>query len=113
MISDNIINILEKNKAENISIYENIRNGGITYVVASCLSNRHTKSLAEYIIQEIKHNCSYIVEGMEDGNWILINLDDGTFVHIFKDVVRDYYEVDKLWKSFVNRECFIDEDDFI
>lgn len=100
---DGIINILIKNKAENVSIYKNIRcEDDSTYIVTSCLSNKHAKSVAQYIIQEIKHELFYTVEGLEEGNWVLLDIEGGVMIHIFADSVRDYYAVDELWAKLGN-----------
>ncbi|MBQ4875503.1 MAG: ribosome silencing factor [Rickettsiaceae bacterium H1] len=94
-----IINGLCAKKAENVTLYENIRNEKNVYIAASCLSNRHTKSIAEHIIQEIKHDHDYIIEGLPEGNWVLIDINNEVVIHIFQESVRSYYEVDKLWES--------------
>ena len=42
-------------------------------------------------------------EGMEDGNWVLIDCGD-IIVHIFQQEVRDYYQLEDLWKKRVNNQ---------
>ncbi len=99
-IFNNIMKILYENKAENIVVYKNVRNEETSYIVSSCLSDKHVKSVAYYLIQEIKFcDSSYEVEGLNQGNWVLVNLEGDIYIHIFRSSVRKYYEVDILWES--------------
>jgi ribosome-associated protein len=38
------------------------------------------------------------VEGLREGNWIVIDYGD-VIVHIFKDEVRRYYNLEELWSA--------------
>ncbi len=103
MLTDSVIEILHKYKAEGVVLYDNIRSEGIKFLVASCDSNRQAKSVANYIIQDVKGVCSYTVEGLEEGNWVLITLEDELMIHIFQSSVREYYNVDELWRCFAKK----------
>ncbi len=38
------------------------------------------------------------VEGMEDGRWVLMDLND-VIVHIFQPEVREHYDLERLWSD--------------
>lgn len=95
---ENIKEILYQNKAEDISVYQNVRYDNHTYIVASCLISKHVKAIAEYIVKAIKHDHQYTVEGLNEGNWVLVDLGN-IVIHIFIESARTYYNVDDLWKS--------------
>lgn len=38
------------------------------------------------------------VNGVSDGNWILMDYDDFV-VHIFTDEYRSYYDLERLWRD--------------
>ena len=68
-------------------------------VIASGTSSKHSSFLAEKLIQQIKEVdpsgiCS--VEGMNDGNWVLVDVGD-VIVHIFKPEMREMYNLEKMW----------------
>jgi ribosome-associated protein len=68
-------------------------------VVASGTSTKHSSFLAEKLIQQIKEldpmgvSC---VEGLSDGNWVLVDTGD-IIVHIFKPELREIYNLEKMW----------------
>lgn len=97
-LASKIIEELEDHKATDVTLYKN--NQIADYViVASCESNRHGKSLAEYVIKYLKKSkCKYRTEGLQDANWVVIDIND-IVVHVFKFDVREYYQVDELWSS--------------
>ena len=69
-------------------------------LIASGSSNRQVVALAEKVQEGVKGlfriNCK--VEGKENADWVL--LDFGVvIVHIFKPEVRDYYQIEKMWKG--------------
>lgn len=69
-----------------------------TMIIATGRSNRHVKSTAERIVEQmkaLKMPCLG-VEGLKDGEWVLIDL-NGTIVHVMQQKTRDYYQLEKLW----------------
>ena len=38
------------------------------------------------------------IEGKENADWILLDF-GAVIVHIFKPEVRDYYQIEKMWKG--------------
>lgn len=69
-----------------------------TLVICSGTSNRQVKSLADNVIEEgKKHGHRPIgVEGMEGGEWVLVDYGD-VVVHVMQPEVRSFYDLEKLW----------------
>jgi len=67
-------------------------------VIATGSSNRHVKSLAmEVSMVSKKHGLIPLgVEGMDAGEWVLIDLGD-TIVHVMQPKIREFYQLEKLW----------------
>lgn len=66
--------------------------------VASGRSDRHVRAIAEAIVERsgqagIK---PLGIEGMEGGEWVLIDLSD-VIVHVMIRRTRDFYDIEKLW----------------
>ena len=67
-------------------------------IVASGTSNRHVKALVNNVISEaasvgIK---PMGVEGLEEGEWVLVDLTDAV-VHVMLPKVREFYDLERLW----------------
>ena len=93
---------LSQNKAANIteiqvdqsfSEFEKI-------LIASGSSNRQIIALAEKVQEGVKGlfriNCK--IEGKENADWVLLDF-GAVIVHIFKPEVREYYQIEKMWKG--------------
>lgn len=96
-----ISSILEENKAINLFTVDLTDKAGIAdyVIVATGTSNKHNSTLADKIITQLKKlaNKNIRVDGMEFSNWIA--LDAGNIVvHIFLEEVRDYYNIERIWK---------------
>jgi ribosome-associated protein len=67
-------------------------------IIASGTSDRHVKSIAGNLVDDMKESGHrpYGVEGEEDGEWILVDLQDA-IVHVMLPRVRDFYNLEKLW----------------
>lgn len=70
-------------------------------IVASGTSTRHTKALAENLIQKLRESFGVSpqnIEGKSEGRWIV--LDYGSLlVHLFYDYARMEYRIEELWKE--------------
>lgn len=69
-----------------------------TVIVVSGSSNRQVKALANAVIEASKKAGFQPlgVEGMDEGEWVLVDLVD-IVIHIMQPASRDFYELEKLW----------------
>jgi ribosome-associated protein len=82
------IKVLEIGKLSSIADY---------LVFASGRSDKQTQAIADSIRKGLKKFGKAIdVEGLKEGNWIVIDYGD-VIVHIFQEEVRRYYNLDDLW----------------
>ena len=67
-------------------------------VIVSGRSNRHVTAVAEHLLSDIKDGGfgSCKVEGLANGDWVLIDAGD-IIVHIFRPEVRSFYNIEKMW----------------
>ncbi len=100
IIENDIVSILEDHKAKDIVVLNVSDITDITDLMIICTgsSNRHIKTLADYVIVNAKKKGLEIlgVEGEKEGEWILIDLVDA-IVHIMLPPVREFYNLEKLW----------------
>jgi len=100
-LKDLIIATLDKNKAEDIVVIDLKNKSDIAdfMIIATARSNKHAASTAELAIKEIKNNgLSCTVEGMDTGDWVLVDTMD-ILVHIFNKEKREIFALEKLWQS--------------
>jgi ribosome-associated protein len=68
-------------------------------VLASGHSDKQTQAIAESVRTGLKKFGKAIdMEGLREGNWIIIDYGEVIF-HVFKDDVRHYYDLDELWAN--------------
>lgn len=99
-IKNNIVKELDLNKG--IDIVDIDLAGKSTLadymVIASANNSRHALSLARKADEVLAK--SGIMEtrliGKEEGNWVILDNGD-VIVHIFREEVREYYDLDTLW----------------
>lgn len=70
------------------------------FIITHGNSSRHNQALYEHIENELrKGNIRPLgVEGVEHGEWILMDYGD-FIVHVFSKRARDYYSLEKLWRD--------------
>ncbi len=104
---DNILLRLEDNKALDIvSIdLEGKSDMADFLVIATGTSNRHVSSLSENLITELKKDGVRDIkaEGINKSDWVLIDSGD-VIVHIFRKEVREFYNLEKLWQSSIDKD---------
>ena len=68
-------------------------------IICSASSRRHASALADKVITISKENQVQPlgVEGLQEAEWILIDLQD-IIVHIMLPETRDFYSLEKLWQ---------------
>jgi ribosome-associated protein len=95
-----IINALENLKGKEIVTLDvhDLTDVTDTLIIASGTSSRHTRSLAENLVEETKKSGfrALGIEGLDGGDWVLVDYGD-TVVHVMQQETRDYYELEKLW----------------
>jgi ribosome-associated protein len=69
-----------------------------TLIIASGTSGRHARSLGSNLVEDLKKQGYQPlgVEGMDAGDWVLIDYGD-TVVHVMQKETREFYELEKLW----------------
>jgi ribosome-associated protein len=67
-------------------------------VVASGRSSRHVAAVADHLVRRLKEEGlgTAKVEGMRQGDWVLIDAGD-VVIHIFRPEVREFYKLEKMW----------------
>jgi len=67
-------------------------------VVTSGRSQRHVSAVAEHVVKDLEEACArrVRVEGMRQGDWVLIDAGD-VIVHVFRPDVRAFYNLEKMW----------------
>jgi ribosome-associated protein len=97
-----VVDALEDLKAVDLHVIDVRGKTSITdvMVIASGTSNRHVKSLANNVVEKAKESGIQPLglEGMEQGEWALIDLGD-VVVHVMQPQVRDFYQLEKLWET--------------
>ncbi|WP_264705673.1 ribosome silencing factor [Wolbachia endosymbiont (group A) of Gymnosoma rotundatum] len=97
-IKSTIVSIIDQNKGHDIVTFD-VQNKTVIakyMIIASGDSSRHVKALAEHVIKNLKPHDKIDVEGMDEGNWVVLNF-QGIMVHIFRPEVREYYKIEELW----------------
>jgi len=66
--------------------------------VASGRSDRHVRAVAEALVERCvaAGHRPLGVEGLDAGEWVLIDLAD-VIVHVMIPKTRDFYDIEKLW----------------
>lgn len=87
-------------KGINIKIISASENGALCdyNIIASAENITQAKSMVDEIVSNLRASgleC-ISVEGLHDGEWILIDMGD-IIIHIFQELSRDVYDLDTLW----------------
>ena len=89
-------------KAENTRILNLTEISSFTdyFVICSGTSDRQVQAIAdsvETLMDSLGHNL-LSSEGYSEGRWVLMDF-GSVVVHIFLDALRDYYDLENLWKD--------------
>lgn len=99
--------VLDDNKAEDVvSIDLEGKSSVADYLlIATGRSARHVSAIADYVLRAAKAAGlgQLETEGMSSNDWILIDAGD-VIVHVFRNEVRDYYNLEKIWSVSLSRE---------
>ena len=92
---------LEDVKAVNIKLLDvrGLTDVADTMIVASGTSDRHVRAIAENVTVRAKAagRRPMGTEGRQDGEWVLIDLQD-VLVHVMLPRVREFYALEQLWE---------------
>jgi ribosome-associated protein len=86
-------------KAEDVKILDIRRISSIAdyLVLASGHSDKQTQAIAESVRTDLKKFVKVLdIEGLREGNWVILDYGD-VILHVFKEEVRRYYDLDGLW----------------
>ncbi|CAN7287939.1 ribosome silencing factor [Pararhizobium sp. LjRoot238] len=97
-----VLSSLEDSKAED-TVTINIAGKsalGDYMVVVSGRSNRHVMAIADHLMTDLKDEGygNARVEGMETGDWVLIDSGD-IIIHVFRPEIREFYNIEKMWAA--------------
>jgi len=83
------VKILKMNKISSICDY---------FVIVSGDADVHVKAICNAITDELLDDGikPFHKEGLDTGNWVLLDFAD-VVVHIFREPVRTFYALEKLW----------------
>jgi ribosome-associated protein len=99
-LRDVVLQTLDDMKAKDVVVLDVRGKTSITdiMIVASGTSDRHVKSIAQTVAFKAKQagEMPLGTEGMEDGEWALVDL-NGVVVHVMLPKVRDFYHLERLW----------------
>jgi ribosome silencing factor RsfS/YbeB/iojap len=91
-----------------------IRLAGLTaiadyFLIVTGASGKQVQAIADAVLEEGRRNnlARLSVEGVQQGNWALIDFGD-VIVHVFQPAVREFYDLEGLW-SEAPRERFPDD----
>ncbi len=75
-------------------------------VIASGTSDRHVRSVAQRVVEKAKQSGfrPHGVEGQQDGDWVLIDLNE-MIVHVMLPRVREFYGLERLWDMAVTKRA--------
>ncbi|MCH1568708.1 MAG: ribosome silencing factor [Alphaproteobacteria bacterium] len=76
-------------------------------VVATGRSQRHVSALADHLMRKLKASGQKDVrsEGKSTGDWVLVDAGD-VVVHIFREEVREFYGIEKMWATEAEAEAY-------
>lgn len=102
-VLDTVLTALDEIKGEDIVTIDLHGKTSIAdhMVVASGRSHRQVSSLAENVLKGLKevHELRGLnVEGLNHGDWVLIDAGD-VIVHLFRPEVREFYNIEKMWSA--------------
>jgi len=95
-----VLSSLEDSKSEDIVSIDLHGKTSIadTMIIATGRSNVHVAAIADRILKIFKESAAQAprVEGLQHGDWVLIDAGD-MIVHIFRPEVRQFYNLEKMW----------------
>ncbi len=83
-----------------------------TFIILSGRSDRQVRSIADAVVHALKSNGEQPlgVEGLGEGNWVLIDCNDA-IVHVFDPETRERYDLERLWRDAPRLDLALTADD--
>tara|TARA_B110000008_G_C16918508_1_gene543715 strand:- start:1053 stop:1394 length:342 start_codon:yes stop_codon:yes gene_type:complete len=104
-----LIDILEDNKAEDISFIDVKNKSSVTdeMIIVSGRSTRHVKAIADNVVNKLKKNKvkPLGIEGYNKSEWILLDYGD-LLLHVMHPKARIFYSLEKLWDESIEDESY-------
>ncbi len=92
----------ESKKAEDISVLDlrEVASFTDTFVICNGRNPRQNQAISDEVEKQLKQEGRRPagIEGYQQAEWILLDYGD-MIVHIFSPRARDYYELERLWKT--------------
>jgi ribosome-associated protein len=89
-------------KAQDISVLDvrEVASFTDTFVIFSGANQRQNQAISDEIEKQLKQDGirPLSIEGYQQAEWILMDYGD-LIVHIFSKRARDYYDLERLWKT--------------
>ncbi len=88
-------------KAENVKVLDIQGLSSIAdfIVLADGRSDKQVQAIADSVKKGLKkYGKALDIEGMKEGNWVVIDYGD-VIVHVFHEEVRRFYNLDELWQQ--------------
>tara|TARA_B100000427_G_C15208475_1_gene463596 strand:- start:40 stop:420 length:381 start_codon:yes stop_codon:yes gene_type:complete len=108
-LKKSILNILEDNKAQDISLIDVKNKSSVTDLmfIVSGRSTRHVKAIADNLVTKLKKNKikPLGVEGYNKSEWILLDYGD-LLVHVMHPDTREFYSLEKLWDENIDTDNY-------
>ncbi|MDP7191475.1 MAG: ribosome silencing factor [Alphaproteobacteria bacterium] len=105
--------ILDDHKAQDIAVIDLAGKTSLAdfMVVASGSSTRQVAGMAVKMQGKLKKaGCGRVpVEGLPQGDWVLIDADD-VIIHLFRPEVRAFYNLEKMWSELAPSQDQTDEE---
>ena len=78
-------------------------------VIASGNSTTQVSSISQRIMVDLKKQMNIIVrtEGLDNSDWVLLDCGD-IIVHVFREEVREFYQLEKMWLNGKNKEIVME-----
>ena len=97
-----VLAALEEMKAVNVRHYDVRGHSDVAdvMVIASGNSDRHVRAIAERTLEKTRASGRRPlgVEGLRDGEWVLVDLQD-LVLHVMLPRVREFYAIEQLWEA--------------
>lgn len=101
-IAKKLVELVLSKKAEDVLMLDlrKITTMADFFIICTGKSEVQVKAIADAVLEGARKEKInvYHVEGLEARTWVLVDFVD-VVVHIFQPKVRDYYQLERLWRD--------------